>query len=191
MRTSSKLNFPNVPSYLIERSHRADLDVASKILQGRNKDVPRQNQSCCSQDISNDSKPTFGSGPSFTRSFSSLSLCEKSFAPAGMGCSLSRRASASSQPQFSRQRFRLLSPRELWRGLDCLTPARLDCLRMDVREPETVRLPSSKHPILVRMRSTPYKYEQSAAILGVSPKNIQQCCRSTERQGKAMCLALR
>ena len=26
--------FPNVPSYLIERSHRADLDVPSKILQG-------------------------------------------------------------------------------------------------------------------------------------------------------------
>ena len=56
MRTSSKLNFPNVPSYLIERSHRADLDVPSKILQGRNQDVPRENQSCCSQDISNDSK---------------------------------------------------------------------------------------------------------------------------------------
>jgi hypothetical protein len=46
----------DVRSYLIERSHRADLDVASKILQGCKKDVPRQNQSCCSQDISNDYK---------------------------------------------------------------------------------------------------------------------------------------
>ena len=51
MRTSSKLNFPNVPIYLIERSHRADLDVPSKILQGHSKDVPRENQACCSQDI--------------------------------------------------------------------------------------------------------------------------------------------
>ena len=49
--------------YLIERSHRADLDVPSSILHGHNQDVPRQNQSRCSQDISNDSKcshrPTF------------------------------------------------------------------------------------------------------------------------------------
>ena len=64
-RTSSKLNLPDVPSDVIERLHRADFDVASKILLGSTKDVSCQNQCCCSQDISNDSKPTFGSGPSF------------------------------------------------------------------------------------------------------------------------------
>jgi hypothetical protein len=63
---------------------------------------------------------------------------------------------------------------------------------MDVREPETVRLPSGKHRILVRMRSTPDKYEQSAAILGSFPKEHPAILQiDFERQGKAMRLALR
>jgi hypothetical protein len=67
--------------------------------------------------------------PSFTRSFSPWSLCEKSSAPADKVYSLSRRASASGQPQFSRPHFSAtLTTGTLARiGSDCLTRERLDC----------------------------------------------------------------
>jgi len=64
--------------------------------------------------------------------------------------------------------------------------------RMDVRETETVRLAAGKHRILVRVRSTPDKYEQSAAILGSVTKDHPAILQiNFERQGKAMRLALR
>lgn len=64
--------------------------------------------------------------------------------------------------------------------------------RMDIRETETVRLPSGAHRILVRVRSTPDKYEQSASILGNFVKDQSAILQiNFERQGKAMRLALR
>ncbi|MGD0178696.1 MAG: serine/threonine-protein kinase [Terriglobales bacterium] len=64
--------------------------------------------------------------------------------------------------------------------------------RTDVRETETVRLPSGKHRILVRVRSTPDKYEQSGSILGNFTKDHPAILQiNFERQGEAMRLALR
>jgi len=64
--------------------------------------------------------------------------------------------------------------------------------RLDVRENETVRLPAGKHRILVRVRSTPDKYEQSAIISGSFAKEHPTILQiNFERQGKAMRLALR
>jgi eukaryotic-like serine/threonine-protein kinase len=64
--------------------------------------------------------------------------------------------------------------------------------RMDVRETETVRLPSGHHRILVRVHSAPDKYEQSASILGSFTKDHPEILQiNFERQGKAMRLALR
>jgi serine/threonine protein kinase len=64
--------------------------------------------------------------------------------------------------------------------------------RTDVRETESVRLPSGKHRILVRVRSTPDKYEQSASILGNFTKDHPAILQiNFERQGEAMRLALR
>jgi serine/threonine protein kinase len=64
--------------------------------------------------------------------------------------------------------------------------------RMDVRETETVRLPAGSHRILVRVRSAPEKYEQSAAVLGSFSKDHPAILQiNFERQGKAMRLALR
>jgi hypothetical protein len=64
--------------------------------------------------------------------------------------------------------------------------------RTDVRETHTVQLPAGTHRILVRVRSTPDKYEQSAAILGSFTKNHPAVLQiNFERQGKAMRLALR
>ena len=64
--------------------------------------------------------------------------------------------------------------------------------RTDVRETESVRLPSGKHRILVRVRSTPDKYEQSASILGNFTKDHPVILQiNFERQGEAMRLALR
>jgi serine/threonine protein kinase len=67
-----------------------------------------------------------------------------------------------------------------------------DPFRMDVRESETVRLPAGKHRILVRVRSTPENYEQSASILGSFTRDHPAMLQiNFERQGKAMRLALR
>jgi hypothetical protein len=64
--------------------------------------------------------------------------------------------------------------------------------RTDVRETETVRLPAGKHRILVRVRSAPDKYEQSASILGSFTRDHPAMLQiNFERQGKAMRLALR
>ena len=64
--------------------------------------------------------------------------------------------------------------------------------RTDVRETESVRLPAGKHRILVRVRSTPDKYEQSASILGSFTKDHLAILQiNFERQGEAMRLALR
>jgi eukaryotic-like serine/threonine-protein kinase len=64
--------------------------------------------------------------------------------------------------------------------------------RMDVRETETVRLPAGKHHILVRVRSTPEKYEQSVTVLGSFSKDHPAILQiNFERQGKAMRVALR
>jgi serine/threonine protein kinase len=64
--------------------------------------------------------------------------------------------------------------------------------RTDVRETESVKLPSGKHRILVRVRSTPDKYEQSASILGNFTKDHPAILQiNFERQGEAMRLALR
>jgi tRNA A-37 threonylcarbamoyl transferase component Bud32 len=64
--------------------------------------------------------------------------------------------------------------------------------RTDVRETESVLLPSGKHRILVRVRSTPDKYEQSASILGNFTKDHPSILQiNFERQGEAMRLALR
>jgi len=64
--------------------------------------------------------------------------------------------------------------------------------RLDVRETETVRLPAGKHHILVRVRSTPDKYEQSATISGSFTRDHPAILQiNFERQGKAMRLALR
>jgi tRNA A-37 threonylcarbamoyl transferase component Bud32 len=64
--------------------------------------------------------------------------------------------------------------------------------RTDVRETHTVQLPAGTHRILVRVRSTPDKYEQSASILGSFTKNNPAVLQiNFERQGKAMRLALR
>jgi serine/threonine protein kinase len=64
--------------------------------------------------------------------------------------------------------------------------------RTDVRETETVRLPSGKHRILVRVQSTPDNYEQSASLLGSFTKDHPETLQiNFERQGKAMRLALR
>jgi len=64
--------------------------------------------------------------------------------------------------------------------------------RTDVRETESVRLLSGKHRILVRVRSTPDKYEQSASILGSFTKDHPAILQiNFERQGNAMRLALR
>jgi serine/threonine protein kinase len=64
--------------------------------------------------------------------------------------------------------------------------------RMDVRETETVDLPSGKHRLLVRVRSAPEKYEQSASILGSFSKDHPAVLQiNFERQGKAMRLELR
>jgi hypothetical protein len=63
---------------------------------------------------------------------------------------------------------------------------------MDVRETHTVRLPAGAHRILVRVRSTPDKYEQSATVLGTFTKDHPAILQiNFERQGKAMRLALR
>lgn len=64
--------------------------------------------------------------------------------------------------------------------------------RTDVRETETVRLTAGKHRILVRVRSTPDNYEQSASILGSFAKDHPAILKiNFERQGNAMRLALR
>jgi serine/threonine protein kinase len=64
--------------------------------------------------------------------------------------------------------------------------------RMDVRETQTVRLPAGTHRILVRVRSTPEKYEQSASVLGSFSKDHPAILQiNFERQGKAMRLTLR
>jgi serine/threonine-protein kinase len=64
--------------------------------------------------------------------------------------------------------------------------------RMDVRETRTVQLPAGTHRILVRVRSTPEKYDQSAAVLGSFSKDHPAILQiNFERQGKAMRLALR
>jgi tRNA A-37 threonylcarbamoyl transferase component Bud32 len=64
--------------------------------------------------------------------------------------------------------------------------------RMDVRETHTVRLAAGSHRILVRVRSTPDKYEQSADVLGSFSKDHPAILQiNFERQGKAMRLALR
>jgi serine/threonine protein kinase len=64
--------------------------------------------------------------------------------------------------------------------------------RLDVRETETLRLPAGKHRILVRVRSTPEKYEQSATLLGSFSKDHPAILQiNFERQGRAMRLALR
>jgi serine/threonine protein kinase len=64
--------------------------------------------------------------------------------------------------------------------------------RTDVREIETVRLAGGKHRILVRVRSTPDKYDQSATLLGSFTKEHPAILQiNFERQGKAMRVALR
>jgi serine/threonine-protein kinase len=64
--------------------------------------------------------------------------------------------------------------------------------RLDVRETETLRLPTGKHRILVRVRSTPERYEQSATLLGSFSKDHPAILQiNFERQGKTMRLALR
>ncbi len=64
--------------------------------------------------------------------------------------------------------------------------------RMDVRETETVRLAAGQHRLLVRVRSAPEKYEQSASILGNFAKDHPATLQiNFERQGNAMRLALR
>jgi eukaryotic-like serine/threonine-protein kinase len=64
--------------------------------------------------------------------------------------------------------------------------------RADVRETETVRLTAGKHRILVRVRSAPDKFEQSATILGSFAKDHPAILKiNFERQGNAMRLALR
>jgi serine/threonine-protein kinase len=64
--------------------------------------------------------------------------------------------------------------------------------RMDVRETRTVQLPAGTHRILVRVRSTPEKYDQSATVLGSFSKDHPAILQiNFERQGKAMRLALR
>ena len=64
--------------------------------------------------------------------------------------------------------------------------------RLDVRETETLRLPAGNHRLLVRVRSTPEKYEQSATISGSFVKSHPTILQiNFERQGKAMRLALR
>ena len=63
---------------------------------------------------------------------------------------------------------------------------------MDVRETETVRLAAGQHRLLVRVRSAPEKYEQSASILGNFAKDHPATLQiNFERQGNAMRLALR
>ena len=64
--------------------------------------------------------------------------------------------------------------------------------RLDVRETETVRLAAGQHRLLVRVRSAPEKYEQSASILGNFAKDHPTTLQiNFERQGNAMRLALR
>jgi serine/threonine-protein kinase len=64
--------------------------------------------------------------------------------------------------------------------------------RTDVRETETVRLAAGQHRLLVRVRSAPEKYEQSASILGNFSKDHPAVLRiNFERQGNGMRLALR
>ena len=64
--------------------------------------------------------------------------------------------------------------------------------RMDVRETRTVQLPAGTHRILVRVRSMPEKYDQSATVLGSFSKDHPAILQiNFERQGKAMRLALR
>jgi hypothetical protein len=64
--------------------------------------------------------------------------------------------------------------------------------RMDVRETRTVQLPAGTHRILVRVRSTPEKYDQSATVLGSFSRDHPAILQiNFERQGKAMRLALR
>jgi serine/threonine-protein kinase len=64
--------------------------------------------------------------------------------------------------------------------------------RTDVRETETVQVAAGQHRLLVRVRSAPEKYEQSASILGSFAKDHPTTLQiNFERQGKAMRLALR
>jgi serine/threonine-protein kinase len=64
--------------------------------------------------------------------------------------------------------------------------------RADARESETVRLAAGQHRLMVRVRSAPEKYEQSASILGSFAKDHPVLLQiNFERQGKAMRLALR
>ena len=64
--------------------------------------------------------------------------------------------------------------------------------RNDLRETETIRLAAGQHRLLVRVRSAPEKYEQSASILGNFTKDHPSILQiNFERQGKAMRLALR
>jgi serine/threonine-protein kinase len=64
--------------------------------------------------------------------------------------------------------------------------------RADVRETETVRLAAGQHRLMIRVRSAPEKYEQSASILGSFAKDHPAILQiSFDRQGKAMRLALR
>ena len=64
--------------------------------------------------------------------------------------------------------------------------------RADARETETVRVAAGEHRLMVRVRSAPEKYEQSASILGSFVKDHPALLQiNFERQGKAMRLALR
>ena len=64
--------------------------------------------------------------------------------------------------------------------------------RTDIRETETVQLPAGQHRLLVRVRSAPEQYEQSASILGKFAKGHPTILQiNFERQNKAMRLALR
>jgi serine/threonine-protein kinase len=64
--------------------------------------------------------------------------------------------------------------------------------RTDVRETETVRLAAGQHRLLIRVRSAPEKYEQSASILGNFSKDHPAILRiNFERQGNGMRLSLR
>jgi serine/threonine protein kinase len=64
--------------------------------------------------------------------------------------------------------------------------------RTDTRETETVHVAAGQHRLMVRVRSAPEQYEQSASILGTFAKDHPAILQiSFERQGKAMRLDLR
>lgn len=73
-----------------------------------------------------------------------------------------------------------------------MTKKHWNLFRTDVRETESVRLAAGQHRLLVRVRSAPEKYEQSASILGSFAKDHPTTLQiNFERQGNAMRLALR